>query len=244
MVFLIYVGMLKYKGFAGAGQSVADLFDQMPSAIKSILGLGELDVTTMVGYYAVFYLYFMLLAGAHAVMLGAIIISKEERDKTGDFLFSRPVRRAQIVTSKLIAALVNILVLNITTLFASLFFVNIFNEGEPITAIIVRLMAALFILQLLFAVIGTGIASASHNIKRATSLSAAILLTTFIISTAIDLYDKIAFLKFITPFQYFPAAEIITTGGYAPGYLILSFLIILSLVVITYRFTEKRDIHI
>ncbi|KUG05129.1 abc transporter, permease protein [hydrocarbon metagenome] len=244
MTFLIYMGMLKYTGFAGAGESVADLFAQMPSAVKSILGLGELDVTTIAGYYAVFYLYFLLLAGVHAVMLGSIIISKEERDKTGDFLFSRPVRRSQIVTSKLIALLLNVMVINLTTLFASLFFINIFNEGPPVTEIIVRLMAALFIFQLLFAAIGTGIASVSKNNKKATSLGAAVLLTTFILSAAIDLYDKIAFLKFLTPFQYFPATDIITTGTYAPSYLLLSFILIVALLVITYRFTEKRDINI
>ncbi len=244
MIFLIYMGMLKYTGFAGAGESVTDLFDQIPAGVKSILGIGELDVTTIAGYYAVFYLYFMLLAGAHAIMLGAIIISKEERDKTGDFLFSRPVSRSRIITSKLIAALLNIIVFNLTTLFASLVFINIYHKGPAITDIIIQLMVSLFILQLIFMVVGTGIASVTKNIKRATSISAGILLTTFLISAAIDLYDKIAFLKFITPFQYFPAGETITTGGYSPSYLIISFLLIITFVIITYRFTEKRDIYI
>ncbi len=244
MIFLIYVGMLKYTGFAGAGQSVSELFDQIPSAAKSILGLGELDVTTIAGYYAVFYLYFMLLAGAHGVMLGTIIISKEERDKTSEFLFSRPVRRSQIITSKLMAALLNIMVFNLITLFASLIFINIFHEGPGITDIVVHLMISLFILQLIFMVVGTGVASLSKNTKRATSISAGILLTTFLISAAVDIYDKIAFLKFLTPFQYFPAAEIITTGSYNTTYLILSFLLVTTFVIITFRFTEKRDIHI
>lgn len=244
MIFLIYAGMLKYTGFAGAGQEITQLFDQLPSSVKAILSLGELDVTTIAGYYAVFYLYFMLLAGIHAIMLGAVIVAKEERDKTGDFLFSRPVKRTQIITSKLVAVLINITILNMITLFASLIFVNLFNEGTPITGIIMRLMAALFILQLLFAAIGAGIASISQNIKKATSVSAAILLTTFLISVAIDLYDKIVFLKFLSPFQYFPAAEIITTGIYAPIYLILSFLLITTFILITYLFMEKRDISI
>lgn len=244
MIFLIYVGMIKYTGFAGAGQEITQLFDQLPSSVKAMLGLGELDVTTIAGYYAVFYLYFMLLAGIHAIMLGAVIVSKEERDKTGDFLFSRPVKRSQIITSKLVAVLINIIILNLITFFASFIFINMFNEGPPITETITRLMAALFILQLLFAAIGAGIASISQNIKKATSISAALLLTTFLISVAIDLYDKIALLKILTPFQYFRAADIIRTGSYSSSYLLLSFLLITTFVVITYRFMEKRDIHI
>lgn len=38
-------------------------------------------------------------------MLGSGIISKEERDKTAEFLLVKPVSRAHIMTAKLLAAL-------------------------------------------------------------------------------------------------------------------------------------------
>jgi len=244
MVFLIYAGMLKYTGFAGAGQGVNDLFNQFPPAIKSILGLGDLDITSITGFYAVFYLYFMLLAGVHAVMLGAVIISKEEHDKTADFLFVKPVSRFKIITSKLLATLINITILNLTTLFASIIFVEMFNNGRPITDKILQLMVSLFIIQLIFATLGACIAAVTKNSKKATSLSAAILLTTFFISVAIDLYHKIDYLKYLTPFKYFPAAEIIITGKYAPSFLFLSIILIVSFTAVVYRFMDKRNIHI
>lgn len=243
MVFLIYAGMLKYSGFASAGQSVNELFNQFPPAVKSIFGLGSLDITTITGFYAVFYLYFMLLAGVHAVMLGAVIIAKEERDRTADFLFAKPVLRSRIITSKLLAALFNIIVLNLTTLFASMVFVDMFNTGKPITDVILRLMVSLFILQLIFAALGAGIAAATRNVKKATSLSSALLLTTFVISVAIDLYNKIDFLKYLTPFKYFPAAEVIQTGTYAASFLILSLLLVITFIAVTYYFMERRDLQ-
>lgn len=243
MIFLIYAGMLKYSGFASAGQSVNELFNQFPPAVKAVFGLGDLDITSMAGFYAVFYLYFMVLAGVHAVMLGAVIISKEERDKTADFLFAKPVLRSKIITSKLLAALVNIVVLNLVTLFASVIFVDMFNTGKPITDIILRLMFPLFILQLIFAALGAGIAAATRNVKKATSLSTTLLLTTFMISVAIDLYNKIDFLKYLTPFKYFPAAKVIQTGNYATSFLILSLLLVSISIAITYYFMKKRDLQ-
>jgi len=244
MIILIYAGMLKYSGFAAAGQSINDLFKQFPASVKAVLGLGELNITSVLGYYAVFYLYFLLLTGVHAVMLGTVIIAKEEHDKTADFLFVKPVMRSKIVTAKLIAVLINITILNLTTLVASVVFVEMFNTGPPITDKILHLMGSLLIFQLIFASIGAGIAALTRNIKKATSLSASVLLTAFIVSAAIDLYNKIDFLKYITPFKYFPAAEVIRTGTYAPLFLLLSLLLITLFTAITYYFMDKRDITI
>ncbi len=244
MIFLIYAGMLKYSGFAKAGTSVNELFNQFPPAVRSMFGLGELDITSILGFYAVFYLYFMVLAGVHAIMLGTVIISKEERDKTADFLFVKPVRRSKIVSSKLLATLLNIIVFNLVTLLASIIFVNMYNTGQPITDKILELMLSLFIIQLIFAAIGAGIGAVINDVKRAASISTAILLSTFIISVAIDLYKKIDFLIYLTPFKYFPAADIIKTSTYSPSFLLLSFILIISFIAITYLFMEKRDINI
>ncbi|WP_225434230.1 hypothetical protein [Peribacillus tepidiphilus] len=60
-------------------------------------------------------------------------------------------------------------------------------------------MAGMFILQLLFLVIGTAIASISKKPKKATSISAGIVLITYVLSIAIDLNDKIENLKYLTP---------------------------------------------
>jgi len=132
MVFLIAVGMVKYSGIAAVGQSANELFNQMPAAMKSILGMNYLDLTSISGYYGMFFLYFLLLGGTHAVMLGATIISKEERDKTADFIFVKPIARSRVITAKLIAVLINLVIFNLVTLLASVFFVAMYNKGEPI----------------------------------------------------------------------------------------------------------------
>ena len=53
------------------------------------------------------------MATIHAAMLGATIIAKEERDKTAEFLFVKPVSRSKIISFKLLVALVNIVILTI-----------------------------------------------------------------------------------------------------------------------------------
>ncbi len=243
MVALIGVSMVKYSGIEAIGQSANDLVNQLPAAMKSILGMNFLDLTSIAGYYGVFFLYFLLLGGTHAVMLGAIIISKEERDKTADFLFVKPIQRSRVITAKLIAILINLAIFNLVTLLASVFFVAQYNKGESINSQIIYLMIALFILQVIFAAIGAGISGLAKNTKKATSFATTLFLITFLLSTAIDLYSRISFLKYFTPFKYFPIADVMK-GSFDPLFLCLAVVIIIGSTAVTYITFQKRDIFI
>jgi len=190
------------------------------------------------------FLYLVLMATIHASMLGADIISKEERDKTFEFLMVKPVSREKIITSKLLAAFVNIVIFNIINFVFSIILVSYYSKGESIVGNIAILMAGMFILQLIFLFIGTSIAAISSNPKTATSLSTAILLVTFMLSILIDMNDKLNILKYLTPFKYYEAKNLMYGGGLDPIFLILSFAIIGILFWVTYKFYEKRDLKV
>lgn len=243
MAALVGAGMVKYSGVAAAGQSANDLISQLPEAMRNILGMNNLDITSVSGYYGVFYLYFLLLGGTHAVMLGATIISKEERDKTADFLFVKPVSRSRVITGKLAAVLINLIVFNLITLMSSVIFVGIYNQGESINNQIVYLMIALFILQLIFASIGAVISGLVKSNKRAVSLATTLFLAAFLLSSAVSLYSKIDFLKYFTPFQYFPTYDVMH-GSFDLLFLCLSGLIIAGSVIVTYLTFQSRDLNI
>lgn len=244
-LFVMIVGsMAKYAGFAESGDLVNEMMETVPDAMKAMWGLENFNLTEVKGYYSVMYLYFILFATIHASMLGATIISKEERDKTAEFLLTKPTPRIRIVTSKLLAALTNILIFNIFTMVFSMIFVEMYNKGEPINKEIFILMIGMFILQLLFLSIGTVLGALSRKTKIATSGVTAILLATFFLSLYIDLNDKVENLKYITPFKYFEAKDLIFGEGFNAGFTILSFIIITVLIGGTYKFYTKRDINI
>ncbi|MFZ7133621.1 MAG: ABC transporter permease subunit [Eubacteriales bacterium] len=240
---LIYVGMMKYDGLSKTGESVNELFQSLPEGMKAMFGVGELDLTTIGGFYSVFFLYFALLGSIHAAMLGATILSKEERDKTADFLLVKPICRSKVITSKIVAGMINLLAFNMTTLFTSILFVNIFGNGENIADIIVLMMAGLAILQVLFFSFGIGISALVRSAKVATSIASAVILGTFMLSIAVDMVEKLESLKYFTPFKYFQGKAIVLDNTLDPFYIILSCIMILFFTVITYFFYKKRDIH-
>lgn len=244
VVLMISGSMGKYAGLSTSGQSINDLMAQMPQSLKAIMGIGTFDLTTINGYYGMLYIYLAMMAGIHATMLGAAIISKEERDKTVEFLFSKPISRAAIITSKLLAAVVSLLIFNLVTLASSILLVQTYGKGEGIIGDISRLMLGMFILQLIFLSIGTAIAAISKQPKKAQSLATGILLVTLILSVAIDLNQRLDVLKYLTPFKYFEAKSLMFTGGVDPVYLILSSVIIMVLIKVTYTFYESRDLNV
>ncbi|HVH96325.1 MAG TPA: ABC transporter permease subunit, partial [Bacillus sp. (in: firmicutes)] len=178
-------------------------------------------------------------------MLGADIIAKEERDKTVEFLFTKPLLRSTIITAKLLAAFVNIVVFNLITLISLITFLGKYNrDGEAINGHIALTMVGMFILQILFMVVGSAIASVKRNPKSVASLATGILLFSYLLSIAIDLNENLAFLKYITPFKYFEAEMVMYDGGLNIVYVLISVVVIAVLAFVTYVFFNKRDLDV
>ncbi|MGM0839284.1 MAG: ABC transporter permease subunit [Bacillota bacterium] len=243
MIALIGSGMGKFAGFSSSGQSMNELMAQMPKSLQAFLGVGSLDMSTASGFYGVLFLYILLLSTIHATMIGATIISKEERDKTIEFLFVKPLPRKKIIGIKLLAALTQVGILSIITWSASLLIVGRYSEGESIISDIGITMFGMLILQVLFLVIGTAIAASTKKPGKAATLAAGVLLVTFILSFAIDLSEKIEGLKYLTPFKYFEAKNVMD-GGLELMFVGISVVLIGVLAVSTFILYDKRDLNV
>ena len=243
MFLLIASGMGKYTAYSAGGQS-SEIFNKIPHSLKVLLGFGSFDVTKMRGYFALLFLYIEITAAIHAVMLGSHIIAKEERDKTTEFLMTKPVSRTTIITSKLLASFTNVLILNIVSLISSIIMVAAYNKGPDISGEIAMYMLSMLIVQLIFLSLGTALAALIRNPKSSGSVSVGILLASFVIAKITDLTDKLNALNFLSPFKYFDYAYL--ADGNAPGFgmVFFSLLLVAAFLVSTYYFYRKRDLNV
>ena len=244
-VFLMVAsGMAKYEAYSSSGQSINDLIADLPKSMKAVMGFGVVDLSKISGYYSLLYIYLLLMATIHATMLGASIIAKEERDKTAEFLFVKPVSRNTIISAKLLAAFTNIVIFNLVTLESAIILVGKYNSaGEAVNKDIALTQAGMFILQVLFLVIGSALAAVKKKPKTAPSLATGILLLTYMLSIAIDLNENIESLKYVTPFKYFDAKKMMFGGGLEATFIVISVLLITALVFVTFAFYKKRDLN-
>jgi ABC-2 type transport system permease protein len=241
-VFIIYAGMMKYQGFIDSHVDMSKLMAGFPKEIMLIFGVGSVDLTKVAGYYSVFFLYFMLLAAIHAVMFGAVAVSREERDHCADFLYTKPIRRFQVIMPKLIAGVLNILIFNMVTFGASVFFISLHNDGDGMFNQVSITMLALFILQLFFLSLGVMLGAVLKNTKLATSISGACILGFFLVSVAVDLYDKLEFLKIFTPFKYFEGSTLMLDEQLSFTSAVILLIVSMVLFTLTFFAFNKRDL--
>lgn len=243
MAFLIYAGMVKYSSFAKTGDAVNQFMDSIPAGMKSVLGLGDgADLTSVAVFYCIFFTYFLLLAAVHSSMLGATLLSKEERDRTADFLYTKPVRRSHVISCKLIAAVINILIFDTVTYVISVASVEQYNTSGSLAFPILLIMVVLFILQLLFLGLGFLFSMVTKTSKKAASFATFFLLGTYVLKIIIDLNDKIKFLDFLSPFRYFDANTIMFDKQIDLPYALLTIAIALVSTIGTYALFQKRDL--
>lgn len=242
MIVLVFLSMVKYNTFSGAGQSAADLFAQLPQSIQTIFGLNGFNLTQASGFFGIMFMYIALMATIHAAMLGAGIISKEERDKTSEFLFAKPISRFKVITSKISAGLVNIVIFNLVTLVSSIITVEYFTKSNSTNKYIILLMCGLMIMQIIFFFIGTAVAALVKKPKTASSVATGVLLGTFIMTYLINMNSSFDGLKYLTPFKYFDAQALLASSKLDIIYVLISIILIFICTVVTYLAYKNKDL--
>lgn len=243
MFLLILSGMSKYTVYSSGGPAI-DAFNKMPFTLRALLGIGSIEVTKMSGFFAFLFAYIEITVAVHAVLLGSGIISKEERDKTTEFLMVKPVSRKTIITSKFLAALFNIVVINIVSLLSSIAMVDAYNKGKDVTGEVFMFMISMFIVQLIFLSLGALFAGFMKNPKASGSLATAVLIGCYVISKITDLTDRINFINILSPFKYFSYQRIIEGNGLSIVIVILSLLLVAAFSASTFYFYLKRDLKV
>ena len=72
------------------------MLDNFPPAIKAAMGIAVDSFKSPLGYYTFAFTYSLLFGAIQAMNLGIGIVSKEEREKTADFILTKPVSRQDL----------------------------------------------------------------------------------------------------------------------------------------------------
>lgn len=121
---------LPVSGDEGEMDQVSDVFSAMGN-FSAAFGMDQINFGTLTGFYAIECGNILGLGGAlYAAMCGISMLSKEEKGHTAEFLLSHPVSRNSILSGKLAALFLQILVLNTAVLIISL--ISIYAVGEDI----------------------------------------------------------------------------------------------------------------
>lgn len=207
--------------------------------------MNNLDVTTLIGYFGILYVFFAFIAAIHAGLLGAGIVSKEERDKTSEFLYTRPISRNKVLSAKLIAGFINVMILFVVITVSSIAAVAIVNGNNySLTNQVMNLMWGILVFQIIFFCLGFLFAGLFKRPKLPTTAVALVIVGSYFVSALSQLSDQLDWLRFFTPFRWVAAPSIIYAGHVGYGYIGLTAGLSILFVVLGYVFYNRRDLTV
>ena len=214
--FMLGICIIIYPEMAAEMNELTDMFANMGS-FSDAFGLNELNFGEFIGYFGVECGNTMGLGGAiFAAILGISALSREERDKTCEFLLSHPVKRRSIVTSKLLVIMSQILIFNIAVFAVCAVSTIAIGEIQSLNTVALVFLPYL-ILQIEIAALTFGISAFLR--KGALPCGIGIAFGLYFLNIISKLTDDLKFLRYITPFAY-------TDGGYIIKNNTLEFLLI------------------
>jgi ABC-2 type transport system permease protein len=185
---------------------------------------------------------FVVLCGAiQAMNIGTAIVSKEIRDKTADFLMTKPVSRDKILTSKLLAALSSLAITNIIYLGLTIP-VAVTISHDVNMKIFLMMSSTLFFVQVMFMTMGIIVSIMAGKIKSVISISLSTVFGFYIIGTLGSVIGDEA-VRYISPFRYFDLAYIIKNAAYETSFVIVGIIFIIVAISASYLLYVKKDVH-
>ncbi len=240
-------GYSKYQGFVSAesSNSLSSITNVFPPTLQALFGMSNLNIGTLIGYFGILYLYFALMGCIYSGLLGAGIVAKEERDKTSEFLYTRPVSRNQALAAKVAVGLFNSFFLWLVIAVSSIIGVAVTNNYNfALSGQVMQMMWGILLMQIFFFCLGMFFAGLFRRPKLTTTAITGAIVGAYFLAAFADLNEHVNWLRFFTPFRWFSAPSIINTGHVAVGYTLIAIVFSLIFIILGFALFDKRDITV
>ena len=242
LVLIIALFMSLYSSIAKDAEGFLKILENYPEAIRNAIGFNQGNFFTILGFYSFPLSFITLCAAIQAMNLGTSIVSKEVREKTADFLLTKPVTRSQILTAKLMGAFVSLVITNIIYFAAASVLAFQVKTDDFSMKIFFLLSLTVFFIQLIFLALGIIISVIVPKIKSVLTVSLTTVFAFYFLGIFSDTTGE-EVKRYISPFKYFDTAYIIKHAGYEASFLIAGAVIILLAIMASFVVYSKKDIH-
>ena len=238
--FLLATCIFLFPEMKGQMEGVNDMFASM-GAFTQAFGMDRLNFGSFIGFYSVECGNILGLGGAmFAALLGIGIIAKEESNHTAEFLYTMPLSRNTVLGSKLLAVLIQIIALNVLIFAFSLISALMVDKDVDIHSLLL-LHTAFLCSQIEISAICFGASAFIRGNGLGIGLGLALLL--YFMNIIANIAEPASFLKYITPFGYTEAADIIADGSLSAVKLLIGLGIALAGILLAFRKYSEKDLN-
>ena len=219
----------------GMKQIVNDKMGGMPVEILKAFNIdSSMDFTDIFNYLGYAIQYIAMASAVYGAILGVNSLIREESQGTIEFLYSKPINRLKIVTSKLcaIVAIFYVYILIIGAITMGVCYMVKPEDVEVMNLImnIKVVFIGILLLGLIFISLGTLISSIVKSDKGAIPISIGIFFVSYFLGIIGKLKDSFNWLKYFSPFDYYAPSEILKDGFEVKFIIIGIYVIIISII--------------
>lgn len=238
--FFVAICVFMYPEMENEMEGVNDMFSSM-GAFTAAFGMDRLNFGTLIGFYAVECGNILGIGGAFfAALIGISVLAKEEKERTAEFLLTHPVSRIRIITEKLTAIMLQIVIMNIVIFILSLISVAIIGEDIPWKELSLLHLSYLLI-QIELAGICFGISAFLKTGGLGIGLGIATVM--YFLNIVANISEDAQFLKYITPFGYAEGADIIADMSLDAAKILAGMMFAVVGITFAYWKYSRKDIQ-
>jgi ABC-2 type transport system permease protein len=242
LTFLIVFFFSLFPVFADQAALMNEFLARYPQQLRAAFGMDNMDMSTVLGFYSFLFMFVQLCLAIQASNYGFGLVSIEESELTADFLLTKPVSRAQVLTSKLLAALTSLTLTNLVVWLVTFVSITLFRGSREYgTGTLFLLLLSIVIFQLFFLSLGLVISLLVKRVRSVTPYALGLGFGMYVLSAFSGVFGDVK-LEYITPFKHLDAPYIVKNGAYNTPLVLLNVAVTLVALAVSYWLYTRRDI--
>lgn len=236
-IFLMYPSIVN-------SENIEMLDEMMKLFPEDVLKAFNMDISTLDSAYGWLksegFVFILLIVGCYSGILGSHILLKEESDKTIEYLNSLPIKRRQIVMSKVIVGIVYIILLVAVVTIFNYLSITV-NDDINKTEFFALSMTPLFSGLVIYAVC-MFLSTFAHKTKKMLGVSLGIVFVSYIMQVISQLSDKVEFIKYFSVYTLSDVRNVIESASIDPMMVGISIVLIIVCIALTLFHYERKEL--
>jgi len=225
------------------GDEMAIMMSRLPEGMTKAMGINAQTFNSILGMYNTYYgIYIIVLLSIYTSSTAATILSKEEKNKTAEFLLTKPISRKNIFNTKLLVLFtLTFSAFFVQTITAIIFTIS-FGEAQVKWSVFTTMHTHGLILILFFTCVGLSLSMLIKPKKNFMGMMVGIVFGSYFLNTIAKAADTVSWIGYISPFHYLDFA--VSDPNYSINFTLVGIILFVSilLLIVSYKIYEKKDI--
>lgn len=205
---LLFVFLSFYPTFESQAQDFKTVLENFPKEMLVAMGIDVEAFMSFGGFFSYVYGYILLILCIYSLNSGLVLMGKESRFNTNDFLYAKPISRTSILINKLVVGLWFVLAIHTIILIGLLIFLKVFNVTDIV--VVFEFWVSGLLVSITFFVFGM-ILGQLFKIKKTLGLASGIVFGFFMLLMVARM-TELSWLEKLTPFGWFESYNLLMDG--------------------------------